>query len=67
MIDLTLIIFSLRSQVKELITEFGYKMAIYLLLNYFIDQYFYLKGWSWNDFFTVIIIGLEYTYCKLKK
>lgn len=64
MFDLTLVVFSLRNEVKKLITNFNYKAVFYLLLNYFIDQYFGLQGWSWNDFITVMIIIIEYKFKK---
>lgn len=65
--DFTLIFFSLRKEAKNLITNTGYRIVLYLLINYFIDRYFGLKDWSWNDFTTVAIIVLEFGYNKLKK
>lgn len=66
-LDFTIAYYSLRSEVKKLITYFGYKIVIYLLINYFIDEYFGLKDWSLNDFITIAIIVLEFAYNKLKK
>ena len=62
-----IIFWSLKKEVIEKIGEIIYKIIIYLLLNYFIDQYFGLKGWSWNDFLTVTLIILELIIKKIYK
>jgi hypothetical protein len=63
MADFLLVVFALRIEVKRLIGNSGYKIIFYGLLNYFFDQYYGLKGWSWNDYFTIIMIGLEAIFC----
>jgi hypothetical protein len=65
--NFTLIFFSLRSEVIRLVTEIGYKIILYLLINYFIDKYFELDGWSWNDFLTSVLLFLEYIIRKYRK
>lgn len=65
--NFTLMFFSLRKEAKNLITNTGYRIVLYLLINYFIDRYFGLKDWSWNDFTTVAFILLELIYKKYKK
>jgi len=65
--NFTLMFFSLRNEAKKLITNTGYRIVLYLLINYFIDSYFGLKDWSWNDFITVIIVIIELIYNKHKK
>ena len=64
--DYLLIILALRDSVKKLIKPLGYKVLVYLLINHFIDKYFGIKSWSWNDALTVVAIVLEYTFGKLK-
>ena len=54
-----IIFWALRKEVIKKIGKTGYKIVISLLVNYFIDQYFELKGWSWNDFLTVAFILIE--------
>jgi hypothetical protein len=54
-----IIFWALRKEVIKKIGQTGYKIVISLLVNYFIDQYFELKGWSWNDFLTVAFILIE--------
>ena len=57
--NFTLMFISLRKEAKKLITNTGYKIVLYLLINYFIDKYFGLKEWSFNDLLTVAFILLE--------
>jgi hypothetical protein len=59
--------FSLRNEAIRLITKTGYKIILYLLINYFIDKYFGLDGWSWNDFLTIGLLVLEYIIIKYRK
>jgi hypothetical protein len=59
MVDFTLIVFALRSEIKSLVNEIGFKIIFYSLLNYFIDEYYGFKGWSWNDFLTISLILAE--------
>jgi hypothetical protein len=63
MIDFTLIVFALRSEIKSLVNEIGFKIIFYSLLNYFIDEYYGFSGWSWNDYLTIIMISLEAIFC----
>lgn len=58
--------FALRKEVKNLITNIGYKIFIYLLVNYFFDKYFGYTDWTWNDFITVALIFVE-LFFKIKK
>ena len=62
-----IIFWALRKEVIKKIGKTGYKIVISLLINYFIDQYFELKGWSWNDFLTVILIGIEAVFATIKR
>ena len=62
-----IIFWALRKEVIKKIGKTGYKIVISLLINYFIDQYFELKGWSWNDFLTVILIGVEAVFATIKR
>lgn len=55
-----LMFFSLRNEVLRLLTPLGYRVVIYLLINYFIDEYLGLKSWSWNDFVTITILIIEF-------
>ena len=57
--NFTLMFFSLRNEAKKIITNTGYKIVLYLLINYFIDKYLKLSGWSWNDFLTIGLVLLE--------
>lgn len=66
MFDFTLVIYSLRNEVKNVVSKFGYKIIYIVLLNYFFDQYLGFKGWSWNDYLTVILIGIEAIIATLK-
>lgn len=59
MADFSLLVFALRREIQALISLSGYKVVLYTLLNYFFDQYYGLKGWSWNDYLTIIVIGAE--------
>lgn len=34
----------------------GFKIISYTLVNYIVDQYYGLKGWSWNDYTTISVI-----------
>ena len=62
--NFTLMFFALRNETKKLITNTGYQIVLYLLINCFFDMYLKLKGWSWNDFLTVVFILLELIYKK---
>ena len=67
MFDLTLIVFALRSEIKKLVTKVGFEIIIFILINYFIDQFFGLKGWSWNDYITIGLVVVDFLKYKLKK
>ena len=43
-----LLILTIDSKLKEI--------AVALLINHFIDRYFGINGWSWNDSITIIFI-----------
>lgn len=57
--DFLLILVSLRTEVKKLIGNTWYKIAIYTIINNFIDRYFDIIVWSWNDYLTVIGVLFE--------
>ena len=65
--NFTLMFFSLRSEAIKLITKTGYKIILYLLINFYIDKYFGLDSWSWNDFITLILIGIEAVFATIKR
>ena len=65
--NFTLMFFALQNEAKKLITNVGYKIVLYLLINCFFDIYLKLKGWSWNDFFTIVLIIFEILIHKIKK
>lgn len=64
--DFLLLLIALRDKVKKLISSYGYRIIIYLLVNHFADRYFDIKSWSWNDTLTVAAIAFEYIFEKLK-
>jgi len=64
--NFTLMFFTLRKEVVKIIGMIGYKIIIYTLLNYFIDQYCGYTDWTWNDFITVGFILLELIFKKIK-
>ena len=61
-----LMFFSLRAEAKKLLTNTGYKIVLYLLMNFFIDEYMGYESWSWNDFVTVGFIVVELILNKFK-
>ena len=67
MLVLTMLVFSLKSEVVKLVTALGYKIIIYTLINYFIDVYLNEKDWSLNDYLTVSIVVIEGLIFKYKK
>jgi len=66
--DFLLVIFALRTEVKNLIGGMWYRIIVYILINNFIDRYFGITDWSINDYLTIIIVILEYLiHKKIKK
>ena len=61
-----LLIIALRSEFKNLIGELLFNIVKWIIINNFIDRYFGLETWSWNDIFTVYAILLEYYIYKNK-
>lgn len=64
--DFILIFFLLRIEAKKLLTNTGYKIVMYLLINFFIDEYMGYNTWSWNDKITLIVIAVETVIATLK-
>jgi hypothetical protein len=62
--DFLLMIFSLRLEVKKYIGSMWYKIIVYILINNFIDRYFGITGWSWNDYITIVAVIIEYLIHK---
>jgi drug/metabolite transporter (DMT)-like permease len=54
-----LMFFSLRAEAEKILSKTGYKIVFYLLMNFFIDEYLGYDTWTWNDYLTVIGIGIE--------
>lgn len=65
--DFILVIFALRKEVAKLITKAGFKIILYILINYFIDEFLNNQSWSWNDFLTIFCIIAELIYSKYEK
>jgi len=42
-------------------------IGIGLLINHYIDSYYGLKGWSWNDTITVVFVGIKTLISIYKK
>ena len=40
---------------------------MYGLINFYIDTYCGIQGWSWNDYLTAIMIGIEALIATIKK
>lgn len=59
MFDFILIFVAVRAEVTKLISVYGYRIILYTLINYYIDDYFGLKDWSWNDRLTIGLILIE--------
>ena len=51
--DFLLVIFALRTEVKNLIGGMWYRIIVYILINNFIDRYFGITDWSINDYLDV--------------
>ena len=66
-LSLLLIIFACRESIIEKIDLFLYKILLYILLNHFVDRYFELNTWSFNDGLTLVAILFEYIIYKTKK
>ena len=67
MFDFILVFIVLRKEVIKLVSIYGYKIILYTLINYYIDNYFGLKGWSLNDFLTIVLIIFELPIHKIKE
>jgi uncharacterized membrane protein YfcA len=61
-----LLFISLRQEVKSVISKTLYRIVLYTLINNFIDRYFGVTTWSWNDYLTVTMILIEYLFYKLR-
>lgn len=59
-----LIFFVARKTIIENIGNILYRLIIYILINHFIDRYFELNTWSFNDGLTLIAIIIEYIAYK---
>lgn len=66
-LNFIIVYYSLRTEVKKILTTVGYKIVLYLLINFFIDKYFGFESWSLNDLFTLIFIVAEAIVKKYKK
>ena len=62
-----LILLALRKEVIRLFSSYGYRIMMYGLSNFYIDTYCGIKDWSWNDYLTVFLIGIEVIIKTLKK
>jgi len=62
--DFLLIFVALRNEVIRLIGLHWFKLIAYILINHFIDRYFGLNGYSWNDFITIMLVILEFILYK---
>ena len=65
--DFLLMIFLLRVEVKKLIGPLLYRIVVYILINNFIDRYFGIIGWSWNDYITILVVVLDFVLQKYFK
>lgn len=57
---------SLREEIKSVISKTLYRIVLYTLINNFIDRYFGVTDWSWNDFITIGMILMEFLIHKFK-
>lgn len=62
-----LVLLALRKEAIKLFTVYGFNIMMYCLCNFYIDTYIGTKGWSWNDFFTIVLIIFEILIHKIKK
>jgi hypothetical protein len=59
-----LLLIALKKEINNLIGGTWYKIIVYILINNFIDRYFGITGWSWNDYITIVAVVLEYLIYK---
>ena len=62
-----LIVFALRVEAVKLIGPLFYRIVVYILINNFIDRYFGIIGWSWNDYITIFVVVLDFVLQKYFK
>jgi hypothetical protein len=61
-----LLFISLRQEIKSVISNTFYRIVLYTLINNFIDRYFGVTDWSWNDYITISMIIIEFLIHKFK-
>ena len=61
-----LLFVSLRQEIKSVISNTFYRIVLYTLINNFIDRYFGVTDWSWNDYITISMIIIEFLIHKFK-
>lgn len=66
MFSFILILLSLKKEVIRLFSIYGYRIMMYGLINFYIDTYCGIQGWSWNDYLTAIMIGIEALIATIK-
>ena len=62
-----LMLYALRIEVKKLIGSMLYRVVVYVLINNFIDRFFGIEGWSWNDYITIMVVVLDFVLQKYIK
>ena len=62
-----MLIYTLRIEVKKLIGSMLYRVVVYVLINNFIDRFFGIEGWSWNDYITIMVVVLDFVLQKYIK
>ena len=67
MLSFILVLLSLRKEAINLFTIYGYRIMMYGLINFYIDTYCGIESWSWNDYLTVILIGIEAVFATIKR
>lgn len=67
MFSFILILSALRKEAIRLFSIYGYRIMMYGLINFYIDTYCGVQEWSWNDYLTAILIGIEALIATLKK
>jgi hypothetical protein len=61
-----LLFVSLRQEIKSVISNTFYRIVLYTLINNFIDRYFGVTDWYWNDYITISMIIMEFLIHKFK-
>lgn len=67
MFDFILVFVALRKEVIKLVSIYGFEIILAILINYYIDDYYGLKGWSLNDKLTVIFVSIKGIIAIFKK